>query len=422
MISILKLSQIWTHLYPHLAESRNLVIYDPTSSIVVANNFPLKSKDPSVTLSRPCHLEKLLEYSVVCPEKITCFPAPLDPLTGKVTSPQVRKEAMRQIENSLRMFISREFGNSNDVLHFSKCSDEILIDLSKLLSEENRTVKLSIDESVCPSVKWIGGEEVIPVREKLGAKILSQILGHLKSETGFQASAGIGSSVIVAKLAREFNKPWGITLVQSSHIDLIYSQINLRSAPELKGTKGRILSGEILIPGSSHQTLQTLFDLRKLIESFATPEEMHAKVFAKYPPELFGVSKCQRLWHLAKGTDYKEFFPNKVNKSISLKKSKSVIVQGTEVLGKSLEEIVSLGTYRLMELMKEPPKTINGILVIGKSDVRTRGCISTQIAIEDLAEYTVASVSSKISEKLKHDYLSFATPPSIEKLTIYGKY
>jgi len=413
--------QVWSHLYPELAKSPYLLVYEPSSQTLLASTFTLTSKDPDVCLKRPVPIQKVLNYCNINSEDIKCFAVPVDRSTGKSASPAAKKKAMLEIEKSLRSFVKSEFGDAQDVLNFSKNDDDISVDLGKLISQASGESQDCTNVLISHgSVNWIGGKGAGSSHDKMAGEIMGKLLNHLKMDVRFQASAGIGPSLIVAKLAREFNKPGGITIVPSSQVDLLYSQINLKSAPELKGTCGHILSTEICIP-ESDQFLTSLFDLRKLSETFENAREMHLRIFKKYPARLLGLEKCHRLWHLAKGTDCSdqccEIRPH--SKQSRMKSCAIMSITAPETLNKSVHDFVTTGTYRLFsdietdgtplaisEYIQRYLKSAHADLLIVQSSTN-RICFSVKVDAGEIEGDYCTEMIKKLSQRLEDKLLGF---------------
>ncbi len=104
------------------------------------------------------------------------------------------------------------------------------------------------------------------------AEICRQIKGQIKSREGLTASVGIGPNKLVAKIASDFKKPDGLTVVTEEEAEDFLAPLAVRKIPGI-GPK----TEKFLAP----RGIKTVQDLKR----FSAPELQ--EIFGKWGPELY---------------------------------------------------------------------------------------------------------------------------------------
>lgn len=115
-----------------------------------------------------------------------------------------------------------------------------IIDILKQFS--TRVEQVSIDEAYLdfssdPSIAYLSSED----QEKAIKSIATAIKNKVKSEEGITCSIGISNSKLVAKIATDFNKPDGLTLIRPQDIRQFLNPLPVEKIPGVGKVTQKIL-------------------------------------------------------------------------------------------------------------------------------------------------------------------------------------
>jgi DNA polymerase-4 len=151
-------------------------------------------------------------------------------------------------------------------------------------------------------------------KAKSATEIAENIRKDIYSETELTASAGVGPSKFIAKIASDWNKPNGICVVKPQDVISFITPLNIRKIPGV---------GPVTEKKLQTLKIETVGDLRYL------PESQLIAICGK-----FG----SRLFQLARGNDQSPVRNNRLRKSISVETTFEQD-KPLSTLGKSLEPL-----------------------------------------------------------------------------------
>ena len=178
----------------------------------------------------------------------------------------------------------------------------------------------------------------------LASEVARHVKARIKAETGLTASAGVGPSKLVAKIASDIRKPDGLLIVPPRHVQAFLDPLSVR---KLWGVGPR--TGEKL----DEMGLKTIADLRALP---ATTLEQRLGSFG------------HELWQLARGQDNRPVTPHREAKSRSAETTFETDVTDLTVLAGVIERLADRVARSLVRLDR-PGRTV--VLKVRYSDFTT---------------------------------------------------
>ena len=104
------------------------------------------------------------------------------------------------------------------------------------------------------------------------AEICRQIKAEIKSKENLTASIGLGPNKLIAKIASDFQKPDGLTVVRADEAEIFLAPMPVRKIPGIGPKTEKFLAG---------RGIKTVRDLKRF-----SPEELQER-FGKWGPELY---------------------------------------------------------------------------------------------------------------------------------------
>jgi len=163
--------------------------------------------------------------------------------------------------------------------------------LSAILAEHTELIEpLSLDEAYLD----VSGAEHLHGSATL---IATAIRSSIREQTGLTASAGVAPNKFLAKVASDWRKPDGLTVIRPEHVDAFVAELPVKR-----------------IPGVGPKTAQRLAGLgvTTCLELQRWSEAELADSFGKWGP---------RLYSLARGRDDRPVITERVRKSLSVERT-----------------------------------------------------------------------------------------------------
>ncbi len=183
----------------------------------------------------------------------------------------------------------------------------------------------------------------------------AEIRARIEAEVGITASAGIGPSKFVAKVASDWNKPNGQFVVQPSEVDAFVATLPVR---KILGV-GKVTAARLASLG-----VETCGDLR----SWSQAELV--RHFGR-----FG----QRLYRLCRGIDDRPVEPNRISKSLSIETTYSTDLADLAACRAALRELIAEFQPRLQRARTMRPVHKAAVKVRFSDFSRTTAeCVSSQ--------------------------------------------
>ncbi|MEM4250883.1 MAG: DNA polymerase IV [Candidatus Bathyarchaeia archaeon] len=159
----------------------------------------------------------------------------------------------------------------NDIEHYRTASERIM----ELLSEEGDSIEqVSIDEAYLDVTARSGGDW------GNAEKIAEEIKRRLKQEEGLTCSVGIGPNKFIAKMASDFKKPDGLTVVRDAQVSEFLSGLPISE-----------------LYGVGEKTTRALNDLEiRTVKELAGFDRLELE-------KVFGKNRARLLQEKAKGID-----------------------------------------------------------------------------------------------------------------------
>lgn len=155
-------------------------------------------------------------------------------------------------------------------------------------------------------------------------EIARRIKQDIRDELGLSSSAGVGPNKFVAKMASEFEKPDGFTVVRE---DQVQEFLDPQPISDMWGV------GRAYLKVFDRLGVATIRDLRLL-----SKESLRSH---------FGEAATESLWHLSRGLDTQKVIPEVPPKSMSHSKTLNAKTSDLEVLSGQLLELTDKVAQRL---------------------------------------------------------------------------
>ncbi len=188
-------------------------------------------------------------------------------------------------------------------------------------------LQVSVDEAF---LDLTGMERIYPLPGKAARKLKEQIC----SETGLTVSIGVAASRFIAKLASDYRKPDGLTIVPAGKEELFVDTVGLRKLWGIGDSTLRNLEKRGI---SSTETLRK-YSLQELTR-------------------LFGESSGEYLYRIARGIDPGIYQGEAKSRSISTEKTFYPDIYGYDALDSSLLEMSQEVMFRALD-EKKVPRTV----------------------------------------------------------------
>lgn len=163
----------------------------------------------------------------------------------------------------------------------------------------------------------------------VATKIAKEICQRIEQEVGITASAGVAPNKFLAKVASDWQKPSGITVITPKRVEAFINQLPVKKIPGV---------GPQAMKKMQHLNIVTAFDLQQL--SLAILQQ-HFGVFG------------ERLYQLCRGQDNREVKTERIRKSLSVETTFEYDLRMLDDLQKSLDALLEKLHSRLAAL-KEP--------------------------------------------------------------------
>ncbi len=212
-----------------------------------------------------------------------------------------------------------------DYHHYAEVSKEIMeiIEKSVPVYEEAGLDEIYLDISSAGDFDSAG-------------KLMKKIKSEIKEKIKLSSSVGIGPNKLIAKIASDYKKPDGLTIITSKDVQKFLDPLPIRKIPGL-GPKTEIQLEKIGI--------KTIADLKKI------PEEKMSKDFGKWGRALF---------HHAAGVDESPVSNEREVKSIGEQETFEKDTRDSSFITKRLE---SLSTYVFKRFKESGFKTFRSVTV-----------------------------------------------------------
>jgi len=199
-----------------------------------------------------------------------------------------------------------------------------------------------------------------------GGILAKAIQEHIYFETKLTASAGVGPNKYIAKIASDYNKPSGLTVVAPNHVDAFLSPLSVSKLPGVgKSTSARLKEMGVL----------RISDLIALSEQDLT--------------QAFG-SFGKAMYQMARGIDTRAVKPSRPRKTVSAENTFSKNLTTTAELGNQIEKLSEEVFDRLTQ-KNLFGRTVNFKIKFSDFTTATRSQ-TLERSIEDAAE--LASIAS----------------------------
>lgn len=189
---------------------------------------------------------------------------------------------------------------------YAKVSNDIMVIIRKYA---DKSEQVSIDEAFLDVTDKV---EDFEEAEKLAEKIKKEILNKEK----VSCSIGIGPNKLIAKLASDYKKPYGTTVVKLEDVKKFVSELSVRKLPGIGPKTELVLNG---------MEIKTVVDL--------------AKADVKTLVDTFGVFGY-RMHEMALGTDESEVIEEYEIKSIGRETTFEEDVDNPEIIFNTINELV----------------------------------------------------------------------------------
>jgi nucleotidyltransferase/DNA polymerase involved in DNA repair len=138
-----------------------------------------------------------------------------------------------------------------------------------------------------------------------GLKIASEVIKIIRDKTGLDASVGIGSNKLIAKLACGLNKPLAVTLVLAEGFSQVCKRIPIPNVPGLGGAAGKAIMKNLKVApelghGDSNESVPvaSMGDLTPF-----TMSQLASVRLKEDGPHLIGTRKGQCIYDTVRGID-----------------------------------------------------------------------------------------------------------------------
>jgi DNA polymerase-4 len=155
------------------------------------------------------------------------------------------------------------------------------------------------------------------------AAIARDIKLRIRERTGLSASVGVAPNKLVAKIASDLNKPDGLTIVESAHVNEVLDPLSVRRLPGL----GRKTGAKVEAAG-----IATLGELR------SAPDALLWPLFGRYSPWIR---------ERASGIDERAVLPEVEEKSLSAEDTFEHDIGDARILQRELVRLAQLAASRL---------------------------------------------------------------------------
>ncbi|MEM4342459.1 MAG: DNA polymerase IV [Candidatus Caldarchaeum sp.] len=197
--------------------------------------------------------------------------------------------------------------------HYATVSRQIMENLKKF----NTPLRVeSIDEAVMDITQAVGGDYI--EAEKFAKKVKEII----RANFGLTCSVGVGPNRVLAKMAADYSKPDGLTVVKPEKVEEFLRDLPVKNLPGIGAKTERLLA--------EHQ-IKTIGDLsRQSLEKLE---------------ELFGPKKAHYLYLASRGI-YDEVIeerppPKQLSKIVTLKRNTREVEEVMETLAAATSEAYS---------------------------------------------------------------------------------
>ncbi len=200
--------------------------------------------------------------------------------------------------------------NPVDMQYYREISDKVM----RILEEYADSLEqVSIDEAYMDCTMKINSNPSLVIDD-----YVLQIKKTLKDQCGLLTSVGVANTKSVAKIASDFRKPDGLTIVTPDNLSSFLYNLPVGVIPGIGVKTQRILEEEFQIETVGHLAKQ---DIQKLIDKFGRKHGLW-------------------MWQVANGRDSEAVLPREDNISISSEQTLYPYTKDREKLLKHLHELV----------------------------------------------------------------------------------
>jgi DNA polymerase-4 len=163
----------------------------------------------------------------------------------------------------------------------------------------------------------------------IATEIAKEICTLIEQEVGISASAGIAENKFLAKVASDWQKPSGITVIKPSQVERFIKQLPVKKIP---GVGKAAMKKMQLLAINNGEDLQQV-ELSVLVQHFG--------VFGK------------RLYDLARGEDLRPVSTQRVRKSLSVEHTFSEDLQSLDDVQQAIEKVYAEFVERLNKALQK---------------------------------------------------------------------
>ena len=170
----------------------------------------------------------------------------------------------------------------------------------------------------------------------------------IKERSGLLASVGVAFTKSAAKIASDFQKPDGLTVIYPDQLQKFFEHLGVERISGIGPKTQQVLKGMRI------ETIGQLakYDVQKLIEKF-------------------GKKNGIWMWHVANGRDYEPVMPREDHVSLSTEQTLESFTGNREMILKSLNQLVD-EIYERIRRQRYEFKTVGVKLVRSDFSIETR--------------------------------------------------
>ncbi len=209
--------------------------------------------------------------------------------------------------------------------------------------------------------------------------IAQDIRRRVEEEVGITVSAGVANSKFLAKIASDWQKPNGLTVIRPEQVDVFVAEL---SVAKIFGV-GKVTEKKLNQLGVFYCADLRRFSVEELVDNFGR----------------FG----RRLYELCRGIDHREVKPHRARKSISVENTYDVNLNGIAECVRCMPEL-------LVKLNKRIDQSNNAVII--KQFVKVR--------FSDFTTTTVEAASSQLNQEVFEFLLHKALKRSAQSVRLLG--